>query len=86
MSTSQHAVNITWLSGPDIAQLAMTDAEILDAVEAGLMAQGKGETVIEPRMHLTPDPAFRGHFNVLRGYVAPFGFAGAGPTGATEGG
>ncbi len=32
--------------------------------------------MIEPRVHLTPDPAFRGHFNVLRGYVAPLGFAG----------
>ena len=76
MSGSGHSVKLTWLSGPDIAELAMTDAEILDAVEAGLAAQGNGEAVIEPRMHLTPDPAFRGHFNVLRGYVAPLGFAG----------
>ncbi|MDH3742737.1 MAG: ornithine cyclodeaminase family protein, partial [Hyphomicrobiales bacterium] len=76
MSGFGQSVTLTWLSGPDIAQLAMTDGEILDAVEAGLAAQGKGEAVIEPRMHLTPDPAFRGHFNVLRGYVAPLGFAG----------
>ena len=27
-------------------------------------------------MHLEPDPAFRGHFNVLRGYVAPLDTAG----------
>ena len=32
--------------------------------------------MIEPRVHLIPDPAFRGHFNVLRGYVAPLGLAG----------
>jgi ornithine cyclodeaminase len=32
--------------------------------------------VIEPRVHLIPDPEFRGHFNVLRGYVAPLGRAG----------
>jgi ornithine cyclodeaminase len=32
--------------------------------------------VIEPRVHLRPDPAFRGHFNVLRGYIAPLGYAG----------
>ena len=32
--------------------------------------------MIEPRVHLVPDPAFRGHFNVLRGYVAPLGVAG----------
>ena len=69
-------ISFTYLSGPDIAALEMTDDEILDAVEAGLRAQGRGETVIEPRVHLEPDPAFRGHFNVLRGYVAPLDLAG----------
>jgi len=69
-------IHFAYLSGPDIAALAMTDSEILGAVEAGLRAQGQGQTVIEPRVHLEPDPAFRGHFNVLRGYVAPLGVAG----------
>lgn len=69
-------INITYLNGPDIDQLAMSDQEILHAVEEGLRAAGKGETVIEPRMHLKPDPAFNGHFNVLRGYVAPLNAAG----------
>ncbi len=69
-------IHFTWLNGPDIERLAMTDDEILAAVEAGLAAQGRGETVIEPRVHLEPDPDFRGHFNVLRGYVAPMNLAG----------
>ncbi|MGE4253566.1 MAG: ornithine cyclodeaminase family protein, partial [Parvibaculaceae bacterium] len=69
-------IRFTWLNGPDIARLRLTDEEILAAVEGGLLAQGRGQTVIEPRMHLTPDPAFRGHFNVLRGYVAPLALAG----------
>jgi alanine dehydrogenase len=69
-------INLTYLNGPDIERLALTDQEILDAVEAGLSAQGLGQTVIEPRVHLEPDPAFRGHFNVLRGYVAPMNLAG----------
>lgn len=69
-------IHFSYLSGPDIDRLAMTDDEILAAVEVGLRAQGRGETVIEPRVHLAPDPAFRGHFNVLRGYVAPLGLAG----------
>jgi len=73
---SEAAIRFMWLNGPDIARLAMTDDEILAAVEGGLLAQGQGQTVIEPRMHLTPDPAFRGHFNVLRGYVAPLNLAG----------
>src|SRR5260370_14542174 len=54
----------------------MTDEEILDAVEGGLRAQGEGQAVIEPRVHLVPDRAFNGHFNILRGYLAPLGIAG----------
>ncbi len=65
-----------YLSGPDVNALALTDEEILGAVESGLLAQGRGETVIEPRVHLIPDPGFNGHFNVLRGYVAPLNLAG----------
>ena len=69
-------IEIEYLGGPEVAQLALTDAEILDAVESGLVAAGQGQTVIEPRMHLTPDPSANGHFNVLRGYVEPLGLAG----------
>jgi len=54
----------------------MTDAEIVGAVELGLAAQGRGETVIEPRLHLVPEKDFPGHFNVLRGYIRPLGLAG----------
>lgn len=70
------SLNLTYINGKDIARLEMTDAEILEAVEQGLVAQGNRQTVIEPRVHLIPDAAFNGHFNVLRGYVAPLGLAG----------
>jgi ornithine cyclodeaminase len=66
---------VDYLNGPTSA-LALTDDEILTAVESGLAAQGRGETVIEPRVHLAPDASFNGHFNVLRGYVAPLSLAG----------
>lgn len=69
-------IHFIYLNGPDIESLALSDAEILDAVEAGLRAQGLGQAVIEPRVHLEPDPAFKGHFNVLRGYLAPQRLAG----------
>jgi ornithine cyclodeaminase len=69
-------LSLRYINGPDIEKLALTDAEILAAVESGLAAQGKGEVSIEPRVHLTADKAFNGHFNVLRGYVAPLGYAG----------
>lgn len=77
MTDSHDTVSLTWLNGPDIDRLAMSDDEIIKAVENGLLAQGtEGGAVIEPRMHLTPNPAFKGHFNVLRGYVAPLDLAG----------
>lgn len=69
-------IYIDYLNALDIDALAMTDGEIIAAVEAGLVVQGKGQTVIEPRVHLEPDPSFHGHFNVLRGYVAPLDTAG----------
>jgi len=59
-------IYITYLNRFDIDALAMTDEEILDAIEKQLAAQGRRESVIEPRMHLEPGVA-RGHFNVLRG-------------------
>ena len=70
------AVYVDYLNAPDVAALALTDDEILAAVEAGLAAQGRGETVIEPRMHLEPRAGVEGHFNVLRGYIAPLALAG----------
>jgi ornithine cyclodeaminase len=69
-------VFITYLNGADIDALALSDAEILKAVESGLHAQGSGETVIEPRVHLVPESSVHGHFNVLRGVVKPLSFAG----------
>jgi alanine dehydrogenase len=69
-------LDLTYLNGPDVERLALTDDEILDAVEAALRAQGEGRTVLEPRVHLKPDPAVDGHFNVLRGVVLPLGLAG----------
>lgn len=69
-------IYIDYLNALDIDALALTNAEILSAIEISLAAQGNGETVIEPRVHLEPDTAFHGHFNVLRGYVAPLNLAG----------
>lgn len=59
-------IYITYMNRLDVEALALTDSEIVAAVEAALAAQGRGESVIEPRVHLEPGVA-RGHFNVLRG-------------------
>lgn len=69
-------LHIHYLNHRDVEALSLTDREILEAVEGGLLAQGRGETAIEPRMHLVPEKDYPGHFNVLRGYVRPLGLAG----------
>ena len=69
-------IHFTYLNGPDMARLALTDDEILGAVENVLKAQGEGETRIEPRVHIVPEDSSHGHFNVLRGYIRPLAVAG----------
>ena len=69
-------IYLTYLNGPDIDRIALTDTEILDAVEQGLDAQGRKAVVLEPRVHLVPKDSSLGHFNVLRGVVHPLGLAG----------
>ncbi len=71
------SIFIDYLNALDVAALALTDDEIIAAVEGGLAAQGRREAVIEPRMHLVPDKDVQGHFNVLRGaFRAPINLAG----------
>lgn len=70
------SIHLTFLNGPDIERLALSDAEILAAVEQALDAHGKRAVVSEPRVHLVPHDSSVGHFNVLRGVVHPLGLAG----------
>lgn len=69
-------INIEYISGLQVQQINLQNDEILDAVEQGLIAAGRGETVIEPRVHLKANNGVDGHFNVLRGYVKPLGYVG----------
>jgi ornithine cyclodeaminase len=70
------AINISYLNRVDVERVALSDDEILVAVETCLRAQGTGQTVIEPRVHLVPESSDKGHFNILRGVVRPLGVAG----------
>jgi ornithine cyclodeaminase/alanine dehydrogenase-like protein (mu-crystallin family) len=69
-------IDIVYLNHADVQALAITDDEIVAAVEDGLRAQGLGQTTIEPRVHLVPEKEWPGHFNVLRGYIRPLALAG----------
>ncbi|HEU0192907.1 MAG TPA: ornithine cyclodeaminase family protein [Gaiellales bacterium] len=69
-------LQLTYLSGDAIDRLDLPDERLLAAVESALAAQGRGEAVLEPRVHLFPDPEIEGHFNVLRGALPELGRAG----------
>jgi len=69
-------LELTYLTGADIEALDLSAADILTAVADVLAAQGRGETVIEPRVHLFPGGGADGHFNVLRGALPLAGVAG----------
>lgn len=62
-------VYIDYLNRFDIEALGLTDDEILEAIEDSLLMQGRGDTSIEPRMHIHPRAGADGHFNVLRGWI-----------------
>ncbi|MBA2343727.1 MAG: ornithine cyclodeaminase family protein [Rubrobacter sp.] len=58
-----------FVSDLDVDRLRLTPHDILEAVESAVRAQGEGDVVLEPRVHLMPPNGGKGHFNVLRGYV-----------------
>lgn len=60
-----------FVSARDVEQLHLTAQDIFEAVEEAVRAQGNGQVVLEPRMHLVPPNGGRGHFNVLRGHLGP---------------
>jgi ornithine cyclodeaminase len=70
------ALNVRFLSADDVARLVPTPDAAIAAIEDVVRAQGDGEVVLEPRVHLEPGAEFRGHWNVLRSYVRPLGTAG----------
>jgi alanine dehydrogenase len=69
-------LKLRFISGPDIDRLGLTRAEIFEAVTGAVKAQGNGEVVLEPRVHLTPPNGGRGHFNILRAHLGPAGVSG----------
>src|SRR5439155_1068627 len=75
-ATGRGELTLRFLGAADLAQLEVGPAELIAAVEDVVRAQGQGEVVLEPRVHLDSAASFRGHWNVLRAYVAPLGTAG----------
>src|SRR6266851_1813098 len=62
-------LQLRFISGPDVAKIGLTRSEIFEAVTDAVRAQGNGQVVLEPRVHLTPPNGGRGHFNILRAHL-----------------
>ena len=69
-------LEILFLSRADIEELAVSTADMLEAVEAVVRAQGDGQVTLDPRIQHVPDPEYPGHFNVLRATVWPLSVTG----------
>ena len=65
------ALEILFVSGPDVETLGLDAADVLDVVEDAVRAQGEGKVTLDERVQHVPDPSFPGHFNVLRATVWP---------------
>lgn len=73
---SEQELWLRFVSGPDIDQLALSRAQVVDAVELAVSDHGQGKVVFEPRVHLVPDNGGAGHFNVLRGHLSRLSVSG----------
>ena len=69
-------VEFLFLDRAEVESLAPPMAEIVDIVEGGLAAHGRGEVVLPPKSHIHLDERYNGHFNVLAGYAGPIDTAG----------
>jgi len=76
VSGSMKHIDFTFIDHEEAGRLTPDIGEILDIVEAGLRAHGKGDVVLPPKSHIHLDDRYNGHFNVLMGYVGPLETAG----------
>ena len=69
-------VEFRLLTRDQVESLMPPMSVILQRVEEGLSAHGKGEVVLPPKSHIQLDDRYNGHFNVLVGWVGPIDMAG----------
>lgn len=51
-------------------------ASVVEIIETGLAAHGRGEVVLPPKSHIDLDDRYNGHFNILVGWAKPNDTAG----------
>jgi alanine dehydrogenase len=69
-------VEFLYLDRDTVEALMPPIREAMPIVATALKAHGEKAVVMPPKGHLYLDHLFNGHFNILKGYVAPAGLAG----------
>jgi alanine dehydrogenase len=69
-------VDFRFLNRAEVGALLPPAGKLLEIVESGLAAHGRGEVVLPPKSHIQLDDRYNGHFNILVGWVGPIDTAG----------
>jgi alanine dehydrogenase len=73
---SDRVLPLLFLNQRDLDAVEPSVKEILDQVEEGLRRHGLKQVVLPPKSHLDLENTYRGHFNILKGYVGSIEVAG----------
>jgi alanine dehydrogenase len=73
---TSRSVEFTFLDHAEVMSLIPDFTEVMRVVEEGLLAHGRKDVVLPPKTHIMLDDRYKGHFNVLTGYVGPIDTAG----------
>jgi ornithine cyclodeaminase len=74
--SSHQPLQLLFLNQRDLDSIVLSMDEVLGAVEEGLRQHGLKRVVLPPKSHLDLEERYRGHFNILKGYVASIEVAG----------
>jgi alanine dehydrogenase len=69
-------VQFRFLNRAQVRELMPPMAKVMEVVEEGLAAHGRGAVVLPPKSHIHLDDRYNGHFNILMGWAAPVDVAG----------
>lgn len=74
--SSSRSLQILFLNQRDLDSIELSMDEVLKAVEEGLRQHGLKRVILPAKSHLDLEERYRGHFNILKGYVPSIEVAG----------
>jgi alanine dehydrogenase len=64
-------VEFRFLNRNDVRALMPDMSKVVEIIEEGLAAHGRGDVVLPPKSHIQLDDRYNGHFNILMGWAKP---------------